>query len=345
MARGASECIECREAYDRVWDVCWSRNPLNPQNLLVAPRRIQQIVVEEEYDLVHVHSPVAAFATRYALRGLRRTGKPKVVYTVHGFHFYEGGPALQNALFLNIEKLAGRWTDQMVVINQEDHQAAQSHHIIPPGRLHYVPGIGVNTEVFRPELVSAGDVEAVREELGLEPEDSLFLMVARFEVGKLHSDAIRAFARLSGKNTHLAFAGDGALMGEMQALAEELGARHRVHFLGHRDDIPVLVRASVALLLPSQREGLSRSVMESLSLEVPVIGTDVRGIRSLLDNGCGLLVQPGDIEALTEGMAWMIDHPQEAQSMGRRGRERMVDYDLKRILALHEALYETALGG
>jgi glycosyltransferase involved in cell wall biosynthesis len=301
--------------------------------------------MEEGYDLVHVHSPVAAFATRYALRGLRRTGKPRIIYTVHGFHFHEGGPALQNALFLNIEKLAGRWTDQMVVINQEDYQAAQSHHIVPPDRLQYVPGIGVDTEVYRPESVTTGDVLAVREELGLEPEDELFLMVARFEPGKLHSDAIHAFAQLSRMNTHLVFAGDGALLDEMQALAEDLGVRQRVHFLGHRNDIAVLMRAAVAVLLPSQREGLSRSVMESLSLEVPVIGTDIRGIRSLLDNGCGLLVQPGDVEALTKAMAWMIDHPQEARSMGRQGRVKMATYDLRRILALYETLYDRVLGG
>jgi glycosyltransferase involved in cell wall biosynthesis len=302
-------------------------------------------VVGEGYDLVHVHTPVAAFSTRYALRGLRRTGKPRIIYTAHGFHFYEGGPALQNALYLGLEKLAGRWTDELVVINQEDHQAAQSHHIVPTERLHYVPGIGVDTDAYSLESVSATEVLALRTEIGLEPENGFFLMVASFDPGKRHCDAIRAFAQLSRVNAHLVLAGDGPLMSKVQALADELGVRQRVHFLGHRKDVPVLVRASVALLLPSQREGLSRSVMESLSLEVPVIGTDVRGIRSLLDNGCGLLVQPGDIEALTEAMAWMIDHPQEAQSMGRRGRERMVAYDLKRILALHEALYDKALGG
>ena len=70
-------------------------------------------------------------------------------------------------------------------------------------------------------------------------------------------------------------------MEETRKLARALGVADRVHFLGHRPDIPALVRASVAVLLPSEREGLPRSVMEALSLGVPVVGTRIRGIVRL----------------------------------------------------------------
>ena len=103
----------------------WSRDPLKLQNLMVAPRQIQEVVAQEEYDLVHVHTPVAAFVSRYALNSLRKRGKPKLVYTVHGFHFYRGRAKLKNALFLALEKLAGRWTDYLIVINREDEEAAK----------------------------------------------------------------------------------------------------------------------------------------------------------------------------------------------------------------------------
>ena len=72
MAQGISTSAECLQAFDRVWEVEWSRNPLKPQNLIVAPRQIQEVVAQEGYDLVHVHTPVAAFVTRYALNGLRK---------------------------------------------------------------------------------------------------------------------------------------------------------------------------------------------------------------------------------------------------------------------------------
>jgi glycosyltransferase involved in cell wall biosynthesis len=343
MAQGISRCTECIEAFDHIWEIGWSRNPLNPRNLLVVPWRIREIVAQEGYDLVHVHTPVAAFVTRYALRGLRQIRKLKIIYTAHGFHFYRGGPPLQNALFLSLEKLAGHWTDYLVVINHEDEEAVQRYSIVPPNGLWYIPGIGIDTQCYRPEAVPYAEVQRVRREIGLSSEDQIFLMVAAFNPGKRHCDALGAFAQLHRVRTHLAFAGIGPLMAKVQSLAEELGVQQRVHFLGYRRDISALMRASIAVILPSNREGLSRSVMESLSLEVPVIGTEIRGIRDLLEGGCGVLVKVGNVERLTEAMAWVMDHPHKAQTMARRGRERMAAYDLRHILALHEALYNEAL--
>src|SRR5262245_53839675 len=76
MAQGIGGGAECLRAFDHVWEVAWSRNPLDHRNLLAARRRVRDVVVEHNYDLVHVHTPVAAFVTRLALRGLRRTGRP-----------------------------------------------------------------------------------------------------------------------------------------------------------------------------------------------------------------------------------------------------------------------------
>ena len=133
------------------------------------------------------------------------------------------------------------------------------------------------------------------------------------------------------------------LADKIKALARELGLEDRVHFMGYRREVPALVRASVAVVLPSEQEGLPQCVGESLSLQVPVIGSDIRGTRDLVQGGCGLLVRLGDVEELASAMAWMIDHPREARSMGRRGRERMESFDLRRILALYESLYDEAL--
>jgi glycosyltransferase involved in cell wall biosynthesis len=125
----------------------------------------------------------------------------------------------------------------------------------------------------------------------------------------------------------------------MKRLAARLGIGDRVHFLGERRDIAALIRASVATVLPSRREGLPRSVMESLSLGVPVIGSDIRGTRDLLADGCGLLVRIGDIEGFAGAMNWVLEHPDEARAMGRRGLAEMEKYDVSCIVRLHEAVY------
>lgn len=343
MAEGISTCPKCLETFDRVWEVEWSRNPLDPKNLMVAPQQIQKVVAQQGYDIVHVHTSVAAFVSRYALNDMRKQGRPKVIYTAHGFNFHPGGKPIKNLSFVALEKLAGHWTDYLVTINREDEEAAKRYRIVPTERLRYIPGIGVDVEYYNPNAVSEVEVVRVRQELGLSPENPLFLFIAEFNPGKRHRDTLKAFARLARPEIHLAFAGTGPLMEEMRRLASELGIQNQVHFLGFRQDIPALIRACVATLLPSEREGLPRSIMESLSLEIPVIATEIRGIRDLLEGGCGLLVKVGDVEGLAGAMAWVLDHPEEARMMGKRGRERMAAYELKQILKLYDSLYTEAI--
>jgi len=343
MAQGISTNTECLQAFDHVWEVAWSRNPLDPRNLLVAPRIIREVISQQKYDLVHIHTPVAAFVARYALKDLKKTRKFQVIYTAHGFHFHPQGKPLKNAIFLSLEKLAGAWTDYLVVINREDESAAKRYQILPPERIRYMPGIGLDLERYSPDAVSEAAVQQVRQEMKLSGENPLFLSVAEFNPGKHLQDLLQAFAKLARPEVYLAFAGDGALLAEMQQLASDLGVKNQVLFLGNRRDIPTLVRAAVATLLVSEREGLPRSVMESLSLEIPVIGTKIRGTQELLEGGCGFLVEVGDIDGITQAMAGILDHPDAAQEMGKGGRERMAAYDVEQILKLHEQLYTEAV--
>lgn len=343
-ASGASRCPECVRGFDSSFDISWNRNPLAPSTLFRSARQIRELVRRRQFDLVHVHTPVAAFVTRWALRRSRSTGRPKIIYTAHGFHFHRGGSFLRNHVFLAIEKLAGRWTDFLVVINQEDQEAARRYGLVPPDRVVFMPGIGVDTALYDPARVSEQEVAEIRSGLGLSPDDRLFLMVAEFNPGKRHRDALNGFALLGNRKTHLAFAGEGRLRKEIEALARTLGIAGRVHFLGLRKDIPALIRASTATLLPSEREGLSRSVMESLCLEVPVIGADARGVRDLLEGGCGLLVPVGDTAALAKAMERVLLSPVEAARMGRNGRQKMAAFDTRHIIELHEQLYARALG-
>ena len=334
---------DCQKGFDQIFDIEWSRNPLQVGNFLKGLAQIRQLVERQGYDIVHVHTPVAAFLTRLALRDLRKKGKPKVIYTAHGFHFHPGGNPLKNLIFMAAERLAASWTDYLVVINRTDEAAARKH-IMPTERVVYMPGIGVDTRHYGPEFVAQADVKRVRDEMGLKEGQPLFLMIAELNPGKRHRDALAAFIRLGRKDVHLAFAGIGPLRDELWKQIADLGLRNQVHMLGYRRDIPALIRASVATLLPSEREGLPRAIMESLSLEVPAIGTEIRGVKDLLEGGCGILTKVGDHEALAKAMAYMLDHPKEAKAMGKKGRERMVAYDLQRIIALHEELYRRALG-
>ncbi|MBW4512547.1 MAG: glycosyltransferase [Scytonematopsis contorta HA4267-MV1] len=343
MALETSSMTECLETFDRVWDVDFSRNPLARENLSVAPQQIQKILEKNEYDIVHVHTAVAAFVTRYAISRLKKQSKPKLIYTVHGFHFFRGNKFRRNAVYLTLEKIAASWTDYMIVINGEDLEAAKRHRLISPERLYYMPGIGVDLSYYNPDNISDTDIQLVRQSIGLTPNDALILASAEFNPGKRHRDMLRALSRLARPDVHLAFAGTGPLMEEMQRLASELDVQKQVHFLGYRQDMPLLMRASTATMMASEREGLPRSVMESLCLETPVIGADTRGIRDLLADGCGRIAKVGDIEGFANAMAWVLDNPEAARMMAKRGKERMAKYDVRHVIQLHEELYAEVL--
>lgn len=343
MSYQISTDVECVNRFDRVWDVEWSRNPFDPRNLLSAPKTIREIIISAEYDIVHVHTPVAAFVTRFALKDLRHHLKTKIIYTAHGFHFYKGGNLLKNIAFINLEKLASKWTDYIVTINQEDRAAVIEHGLVELDHTRYMPGIGVNLRDNDRDTIPEAAVTKIRQELDISESTPLLLSLAEFNPNKRHADTINAFAKLARTDVHLALASTGPLLQKMQQLAAELGVASRVHFLGWRSDIPVLMKTANANILVSAREGLPRSVMESLAAELPTIGTNIRGTQDLLTGGYGLLIDVGDVVGLTTAMTWILDRPQEAKDMAKRGRAHVAAYDLNQIIRLHEELYTEAI--
>lgn len=337
-----SDCTRCGGHFDQVFDLQWTRNPFDIQNFLRGLQQVRDLVERGGYDIAHVHTPVSALIVRMALRGMPR--RPKIIYTVHGYHFHKRGHPLKNLVFLCIEKIAGPWTDYLVVINREDEEATHRYRIVPENRLRYMPGIGVDLNYYSVGAVSEEAISRVRAELGLQGGQPLFFMIAEYAPEKRHRDAIDALAKLGRKDVVLALAGIGPLMEDIRAMSKNLGLEDQVRILGWRRDIPTLIRASNATLLPSEREGLPRAVLESLALGIPVIGADIRGVHELLVDGCGFLTEVGDVAAIAEAMQRIIQNPQESKEMGRKGRERMQAYDLGNIIRLHEELYAEALG-
>jgi len=344
MAKNITNCPQCQQAFDQTWEVDLARSPLNWQNLFSAPQQIRDGVVRESYDIVHVHMAVAAFITRYALKDLRKKGTPKVIYTSHGFNFHGEGDFFRNTAFLYLEKIAGHWTDDLIVMNQADTEAAKAHHLVPPEKIHYMPGIGVDLAKYSKAKVSPDQAAQVLKELNLSSDTAIFLSIAELIPRKRHQDILKAFAKANASKACLLLAGNGPLKSKLKQLSAELGISEKVRFLGFREDIPTLLRVATATVLVSDQEGLPRSVMESMGLGVPVIGTAIRGTQDLLQEGCGYLVPVGDIDALAKAFLWFLENPESGRRMGLQGQKNIHKYDLKEILRMHESLYETAVG-
>jgi len=339
LARRATVSASCRDAFDAVWDAPWSRRMTAFGNIR-ALAKVRALVKREKYQIVHVHTPIAAFVTRLALRLPTRVKGVALVYTAHGFHFHPKGNILGNFIFSRLERLAGRWTDRLVVMNRTDQGAAVEMRIVPDDRVVLVPGIGIDLDGFRRPV----DKGEARRRFSLPEDGFLVAMVAEFIPRKRHGDLVSAAVLSRIPNLHVVFAGRGPLEPQIRRMVGQLGLGARASFLGFVEDIPVLLHATDVLVLPSSQEGLPRCVIEALAVGVPVVASNVRGNSDLLERGVGALYRLGDTSELAEALRRVnqngIRDGGRSDSTGSRDIDR---FDIRRLLKLHSRLYEGIL--
>lgn len=290
-ANGILDDEACRETFDSCFETEWVRDPRCLSALLRSYRHIRQIVRAGRYDIVHVHTPVAAAVTRFALKGLSPAERPKIVYTAHGFHFYKGAPLKNRLLFRPVEKYLSRFTDLLITINSEDHARARG---FAAKRVEYLPGVGIDVARFR-DCSAAAD----RGALGV-PEDGYMLLSAgELNANKNHAEVLRALAKTGDREIHYVIAGEGPLREDLRELAERLGVSTQLHLAGYRRDMPELYRAADCFVFPSKREGLPVALMEAAASGLPLICSRIRGNTDIAAAypDCRLY-EPGDTEAL-----------------------------------------------
>jgi glycosyltransferase involved in cell wall biosynthesis len=330
----------CREAtanphlteFDSRFDLDLARSPISLENMR-GYRQLRRLLLQNQYDLVHVHSPVAGFVVRLAAYRLRRKIRAKVVYTAHGFHFHRHGSRLNNLVYLQVEKICGFWTDHLIVINKEDLEAARRHRMVPLENVSLFRGVGIDLERY-----SSGPSGSEVSGLSAIPHPRI-LMIGEFNRGKRHTDTLRAMNAMTRKDCHLLLAGCGGEEANLRALAASLGLTERVHFLGWRRDIPRLLPACDVLAMPSEREGLPRSVMEAMAAGVPVVGANARGTADLLEGDCGLIHPIGDWEKLARHLDSILADPALAKKLSDSARARIQSYSLGEVVDATEKLY------
>ena len=127
---------------DHHFDMEFVRGPFSQRNI-AAYKQLKQIIETNHYDIIHCHTPVAGVLTRLAARTAKGT---TVIYTAHGFHFYQGAPLINWLVYYPVERVCGKFTDKLITINQEDYHRANSWRLRNNGKIYYVPGIGVDLE-------------------------------------------------------------------------------------------------------------------------------------------------------------------------------------------------------
>ncbi len=316
-----------------VHDIGFQRSVTSLDNLR-AYRQIRKIVRSGGYRLIHCHTPVGAMLVRLAARKERKKGT-KVIYTAHGFHFFQGAPRKNWMLYYPVEKFCSRFTDAIITMNQEDFDLAKRK--MHRATIYCVHGVGVDTNRF---FADYGDRQKLRNELGLAPDDRLVLSIGELIPRKNHEASIRAMQQVENNRAVLWIAGKGPLQGQLEDLIRSFDLNDRVSLLGYRSDIAQLCRAADIFCFPTYQEGLSVALMEAMASSLPCVVSDIRGNRDLIQDGKGgFLCGCDDIPQIAQSLNRLLADNNLRGRMGSYNREAVKAFDYAQVDEEMRAIY------
>ena len=269
--------------------------------------RLRRLLSEERFDLVHAHIYASVVAAAIATLG---TGVPLVI-TEHTEASWQDWRA--------------RWVSRWVY-----RRVGRIIAVSTPIRRRLIERDGVHPDLIA--IVPNAVVSASEEHADTSPplpaelhERPLVGVVARLQPEKGVANFVKAAARLAPQlpEAHFVIAGDGPLRQELAALAEDLDLGSRAHFLGFRSDASALMRSLDVLVVPSLTEGSPLVTLEAMAAGVPVVASAVGGIPDQIRHDKeGVLVPPGDTDALGDALLELLRDPECARRLGEAGRRR-----------------------
>ena len=190
--------------------------------------------------------------------------------------------------------------------------------------------------------------EEQRNSLGLDPDLLVVGTIGRLATQKGQKNFLHALRLLreDGLKLQGVVVGEGPLQADLEALADELGLRQEVSFLGARKDIPEILSLFDIFVLPSLWEGFPNVILEAMAMAKPVVATKVAGVVEVVVDGVtGCLVDPGDLPRLAEAIGRLSRDPGLIARMGQDGRKRVeAKFCLERMVAETTALYQELIG-
>jgi glycosyltransferase involved in cell wall biosynthesis len=322
-------------------DTPFKRSPYHPENLKALAYLIKSFR-EEKFDLLHVHTPVAGILGRIAAK---LTGGTQVIYTSHGFHFFQGAPIHYWLLYYPAERFLARYTDYLVTINQEDYHRALSFPV-KKDVVYIKGGVGLQLDDFS-NIDQKQARDKIKEQLGISGDPLLILCVAEINLNKNQMQLIKTMEKLAAQLQAVCclLVGTGPEEAKLKDYVKSRSLAGIVYFLGYRQDIPELMAGVDVVVNLSRREGLPRVVIEAMAAGKPVVATGIRGNKDLVVNGqTGFLVPVDNIDATVEALLKLMTDASLRQQMGHSGRERAGSCDIKKTVLEMEKLYEQVIG-
>lgn len=291
-SKASAEQIELFEKENdiTICNVPISRSPFSLSNI-ESFKKLCRIVKDNNVEYIHCNTPVGGLLGRLAGKKCK---VKKIIYQAHGFHFYKGSPKKNWLIYYPIERWLAHYTDILITINSEDYELSKTKFKLHNGgKVYYIPGVGIDlTQYELPDNVR----KIKRTELGLKETDIALISAGELNENKNNQIIIQALSELKNNNIHYIICGVGPKYSELKKIVSDNNLDNFVHFLGYRNDIKELYKACDIFVMPSFREGLSRSMMEAMACGLPCIASKIRGNVDLLDdNKGGFLCDPTDV--------------------------------------------------
>lgn len=322
------------EIADKFYKIDFHRNPFHPCNVK-AFFQLVSLFKKEKYDLIHCHTPIGGILTRMASVFVPET---KIIYTVHGFHFYKGAPMKNFLIYKTAERLMAYHTDALITINKEDYEAAKAFKLRKGGRLYYLNGVGVDTKAVRE---AAADTAGLRKELGLSEDQFVVLTVAELIKRKNYDAALEAFAKADIPDSHYLICGKGPEMDRLKEKCKDFGIENKVSFLGYRRDIYRILGISDIFLFTSHQEGLPISVIEAMAGGLPCVVSDIRGNNQLITSENGFIFKDNDVEDFADALRQLYNDNELRMDMGMKSMHIASQYDIEMSVKSMGEIYKS----
>lgn len=313
----------------------FARSPLKILNLFKAYKQLNALKKAIKFDLIHCHTPLGGVLGRVVFSSIKNI---KILYTAHGFHFYNGAPLINWLMYYPVEKLLSKITDVTITINKEDYKRAKH---FSTGNVQYVPGVGIDVSKVQKKEVN---LDFKRESLGIPKDAIIVLSVGELNRNKNHKVIIKAIAELQNKNIYYLICGKGKLMTKLSRMIQKYGVEDNIKLLNYRNDIDEIYKISDIYAFPSYREGLSLSLMEAMANGLPCVVSNIRGNKDLIAQGRGgYLINPENVNGFKIALSELIANQKLRINMSKENLNKIINFDLSQIENKMESIYENAL--
>ena len=287
-------------------------NSPNPFAFIKSIKQLIKIIKQNKFDCVNSHNRNASIAARIAAWWCK---VPFNVYTAHGFYFHDDQSKLAQWATIQLERGLAKLTTHTLSQSQEDVDLMIKKGYIKAKDITWI-GNGIDTDKFQP----VDNKNESRKKLGLPLESFILSAVGRLVKGKGFQDLILTFAELNRliPNTHLIIIG-GSISQDIDTFSHEVAKliqdnqlENNITLTGMVNNVEDFLSVSDVYILPSYREGVSRSMLEAMSSKVPIIVTKIRGCRELIkEKHNGLLFDAHNRKQLLTQLKWLYKHPKE----------------------------------